>query len=132
MSDLEALLTNPAIFMTPEKTPLFTTKSTIRRSLFGESVVSNNKRRRLVDQDGDTGLNKRRRVCHTVKGAPPSKLSPMSVIINAVDKMTTGSDLVADASRVNVLPSIAGKHNDLNAISPETVSWIIFWEKSIR
>ena len=120
MADLEDLLTNPAILMTPEKSPLSST--IIRRSLFGVSEGSNNKRRRLADPEVDTGLKKRRRVSHTVKEAPTSELSPMSVIINAVDKMTTGSSLMSDAPRENVLPTVSGKHSDLNAISPETVS----------
>ena len=122
MNDLEALLTNPASFMTPMKTPLTTIKSSTRRSLFGQSGGSNCKRRHQADPEVDRESKKRRRVCSTVTDALPSELSPMSVIINAVDKMTTGSDLVADASRENVLPTIRGKHSDLNAISPETVS----------
>ena len=43
----------------------------------------------------------------------------------AVDKLSTESDLVADGSRANVLPTIPGKHSDLSAISPETMSGVL-------
>ncbi|XP_053388571.1 M-phase inducer phosphatase 1-like [Mercenaria mercenaria] len=52
-------------------------------------------------------------------------LSPLSSIIQAVEKLSTGSDLVADGSRVNILPTISGKHSDLSTISPETTSDVL-------
>ncbi|XP_045206794.2 M-phase inducer phosphatase 1-like [Mercenaria mercenaria] len=52
-------------------------------------------------------------------------LSPLSNIIQAVDKLSTESDLVADGSRVNILPTIPGKHSDLSTISPETMSDVL-------
>jgi hypothetical protein len=52
-------------------------------------------------------------------------LSPISSIIQAVDKLSTESDLIADGSRVNILPIIPGKHSDLSAISPETMSGVL-------
>ena len=48
--------------------------------------------------------------------------SPVSSIIRAVERLSTETALVADGSRDNVLPMISGKHKDLNAISPKTVS----------
>ena len=48
--------------------------------------------------------------------------SPVSSIIRAVERLSTETALVADGSRDNVLPTISGKHKDLNAISPKTVS----------
>ena len=51
--------------------------------------------------------------------------SPISSIPQAVDKLSTESDLIADGSRANVLPTIPGKHSDLSAISPETMSDVL-------
>ena len=48
--------------------------------------------------------------------------SPVSSIIRAVERLSTDTDRVADGSRDNVLPTLSGKHKDLNAISPKTVS----------
>ena len=43
-------------------------------------------------------------------------------IVTAVDRLTSDEDLVADGSRAYSLPTIPGKHKDLKAISPDTVS----------
>ena len=43
-------------------------------------------------------------------------------IIDAVDKLTTERDLVADRSRDNILTTSQGKHSDLQSISPETLA----------
>ena len=43
-------------------------------------------------------------------------------IVSALDRLTSDEDLVADGSRVYSLPTIPGKHKDLKAISPDTVS----------
>ena len=50
--------------------------------------------------------------------------SPVSSIIRAVERLSTETALVADGSRDNILPTISGKHKDLNAISPQTVNTI--------
>ena len=42
--------------------------------------------------------------------------------MTAVDRLTSDEDLVADGSRAYILPTIPGKHKDLKAISPDTVS----------
>ncbi|XP_052820182.1 M-phase inducer phosphatase 3-like [Mya arenaria] len=44
---------------------------------------------------------------------------------NAVERLSTNSDLVADGSRDNGLPTVAGKHKDLMAILPETMSAVL-------
>ena len=73
-----------------------------------------------------TPKSKRRRFeCFTSTPKSETTLSPISSIIQAVDKLSTESDLVADGSRVNVLPTIPGKHSDLSAISPETMSDVL-------
>ena len=89
--------------------------------------------KRLFDNDDAscddvTFLLKRRRSVDL----PPSSIytassadvvySPVSSIIRAVERLSTETALVADGSRDNVLPMISGKHKDLNAISPKTVS----------
>lgn len=50
--------------------------------------------------------------------------SSTSDVIQAVERLSTNSDLVADGSRDNGLPTVAGKHKDLMAILPETVSFV--------
>lgn len=52
-------------------------------------------------------------------------LSPLSSVIRAVEDLSTDTDLVADGTRANILPTIHGKHSDLSAISPETTSAIL-------
>ena len=47
------------------------------------------------------------------------------VIIDAVDKLTTDTDLVADGSRDYTLPTILGKHSDLKSISAETLADVL-------
>ena len=47
-------------------------------------------------------------------------------IIQAVDKLSTKDELVADGSRDYSLPTVSGKHSDLKAISPDTVCKCIF------
>jgi len=49
-------------------------------------------------------------------------VSPENDIITAVERLSTNADLVADGSRCDALPTISGKHKDLKAISPQTVS----------
>ncbi|XP_060573389.1 M-phase inducer phosphatase 1-like [Ruditapes philippinarum] len=71
-------------------------------------------------------LKRRRFHCFTSTPKPEvTTLSPISSIIQAVDKLSTESDLIADGSRVNILPTIPGKHSDLSAISPETMSDVL-------
>ncbi|XP_060604499.1 M-phase inducer phosphatase 1-like [Ruditapes philippinarum] len=71
-------------------------------------------------------LKRRRFQCFTSTPKPEvTTLSPISSIIQAVDKLSTESDLIADGSRVNILPTIPGKHSDLSAISPETMSDVL-------
>ena len=69
-----------------------------------------------------TPVNKRRR--HSDAGIDNvyDVNSPMSSIIRAVNRLSTNSDLTADGSRDKALPTIPGKHKDLSAISPNTVS----------
>ena len=55
--------------------------------------------------------------------------SPMSCIIQAVENLSTDSDLIADGSRTACLPTVAGKHHDLKSISPETVSSLVIIHK---
>ena len=55
--------------------------------------------------------------------------SPLSSIIQAVENLSTDSDLIADGSRVGCLPTVAGKHRDLKSISSQTVCvfiWLLF------
>jgi hypothetical protein len=52
-------------------------------------------------------------------------LSPRSDNVDVKDvvhRLSTDEDVIADGSRPYILPTIAGKHNDLKSISPETVS----------
>ena len=71
-------------------------------------------------------LKRRRFQCFTSTPKPEvTTFSPISSIIQAVDKLSTESDLIADGSRVNILPTIPGKHSDLSAISPETMSDVL-------
>ncbi|XP_052820207.1 M-phase inducer phosphatase 1-like [Mya arenaria] len=49
----------------------------------------------------------------------------MGAVIQAVERLSTNSDLVADGSRGNTLPTVVGKHKDLNAIAPETMSEVL-------
>ncbi|XP_052820201.1 M-phase inducer phosphatase 1-like [Mya arenaria] len=51
--------------------------------------------------------------------------SSMSDVIRAVERLSTNSDLVADGSRDNALPIVAGKHKDLKAITPQTMSAVL-------
>ena len=51
----------------------------------------------------------------------PSPASEIHSIIQAVDKLSTKEELVADGSRDYSLPTIQGKHSDLKTISSETV-----------
>ncbi|XP_052820204.1 M-phase inducer phosphatase 1-like [Mya arenaria] len=51
--------------------------------------------------------------------------SPVSDVIRAVERLSTNSDLVADGSRDNALPTIAGKHKDLKAIASETMTAVL-------
>ncbi|XP_052820194.1 M-phase inducer phosphatase 1-like [Mya arenaria] len=51
--------------------------------------------------------------------------SSTSDVIQAVERLSTNSDLVADGSRDNGLPTVAGKHKDLMAILPETMSAVL-------
>ena len=69
-----------------------------------------------------TSVNKRRRHSDAGIGNVYDVNSPMSSIIRAVNRLSTNSDLTADVSRDKALPTIPGKHKDLNAISPNTVS----------
>ena len=41
--------------------------------------------------------------------------------MNAVELLTTDHTVTADGTRANSLPTIQGKHRDLNTISSETV-----------
>ena len=41
--------------------------------------------------------------------------------MNAVELLTTDHTVTADGARANSLPTIQGKHRDLNTISSETV-----------
>ena len=41
--------------------------------------------------------------------------------MNAVELLTTDHTVTADGTRANSLPTIQGKHSDLNIISSETV-----------
>ncbi|XP_053388569.1 M-phase inducer phosphatase 1-like isoform X2 [Mercenaria mercenaria] len=78
-----------------------------------------------------TPSRKKRRFQHCTTNPEPNSnsvtasLSPLSSVIQAVEKLTTGSDLAADGSRANSLPTIPGKHSDLSAISPETMSDVL-------
>ena len=49
----------------------------------------------------------------------------MSCVIQAVENLSTDSDLIGDASRSACLPTVAGKHCDLKSISPEIVSSLV-------
>ncbi|KAH3854938.1 hypothetical protein DPMN_097498 [Dreissena polymorpha] len=49
----------------------------------------------------------------------------ISTIIKAVERLSTEPRLVADGSRENVLTSTVGKHNDLNAITSQTMSDVL-------
>ena len=42
-------------------------------------------------------------------------------IKSMVQKLSTDTDVIADGSRTYSLPTMVGKHNDLKAISPDTV-----------
>ncbi|XP_060573388.1 M-phase inducer phosphatase 1-B-like [Ruditapes philippinarum] len=71
-------------------------------------------------------MKRKRFQCFTSTPKPEvTTFSPISSIIQAVDKLSTESDLIADGSRVNILPTIPGKHSDLSAISPETMSDVL-------
>ena len=48
-----------------------------------------------------------------------------STIIDAVDRLTTDKDLVADGSRDYTLPTIPGKHSDLKSISCDTMADVL-------
>lgn len=49
-------------------------------------------------------------------------------IKSMVHRLSTDADVIADGSRPYTLPTISGKHSDLKAISPETVSYCYkFW-----
>ena len=84
-------------------------------------------RKRQFDNIDLTPVLKRRKFqCFTsTPKSETTSLSPISSIIQAIDKLSTESDLVADGSRANILPTIPGKHSDLSAISPETMSDVL-------
>ncbi|XP_052228078.1 M-phase inducer phosphatase 1-like [Dreissena polymorpha] len=42
-----------------------------------------------------------------------------------VQKLSTDTDVIADGSRPYILPTVAGKHKDLKAISPDTMSTVL-------
>ena len=51
---------------------------------------------------------------------PPTKRPKMMTTMD--DILTEGTDLIADGSRCYSLPTVTGKHTDIQSISPETVS----------
>ena len=51
--------------------------------------------------------------------------------MNAVELLTTDHTVTADATRANSLPTIQGKHRDLNTISSETVRIFLYLQFSI-
>ena len=46
--------------------------------------------------------------------------------MNAVELLTTDHTVTADGTRANSLPTIQGKHRDLNTVSSETVRVFLF------
>ncbi|CAG2203032.1 STG [Mytilus edulis] len=50
---------------------------------------------------------------------------PCSDLKTAVNTLSVNGDLIADCSRTYSLPTVAGKHQDLNSISPQTLSDVI-------
>lgn len=127
---MKQLDTSKVTSFTPERETVIPARTGIRRTLFSSHEESSSKKRCLLEPTTSTEPRKRRRISQPDKLTQNNALSPISEIIYAVDKMTTESELIADASPENVLPTIRGKHSDLNAISPEIVSikdykWIV-------
>ncbi|CAC5380780.1 STG [Mytilus coruscus] len=50
---------------------------------------------------------------------------PCRDLMTAVNKLTLNNDLIADCSRTYSFPTVTGKHQDLNSISPQTLSELI-------
>ncbi|KAH3695709.1 M-phase inducer phosphatase-like [Dreissena polymorpha] len=83
--------------------------------------------KRHLEFDGLEKPSKRRRSvgCTDAAETPVAKERSIESIIAAVERLSTEPRLVADGSRENTLPTISGKHKDLNAITPETMSRVL-------
>ncbi|KAH3847582.1 hypothetical protein DPMN_089908 [Dreissena polymorpha] len=83
--------------------------------------------KRHLDFDGLDKSVKRRRSFGFSEAAetPEQKERSIESIIAAVERLSTEPRLVSDGSRENMLPTILGKHKDLNAITPETMSRVL-------
>ncbi|XP_045188265.2 M-phase inducer phosphatase 1-like [Mercenaria mercenaria] len=93
----------------------------VKRSLFSG--------KRLSEQADDSRVTKRLRKTESGVGRISlQKLSPMSEnddVKSVVHRLSTDDDVIADGSRPYTLPTIAGKHSDLKAISPETMNDVL-------
>jgi rhodanese-related sulfurtransferase len=83
--------------------------------------------KRRLDFDGLDKPVKRRRSFGSTEAAESPKGNERSIesIIAAVERLSTEPRLVSDGSRENTLPTISGKHKDLNAITPDTMSRVL-------
>ncbi|XP_053406604.1 M-phase inducer phosphatase 3-like [Mercenaria mercenaria] len=85
--------------------------------------------KRLAEQADDSPATKRLR--ETESGIGCISLEPFSPISENVDvksvvhRLSTDDAVIADGSRSCTLPTIAGKHSDLKAISPETMNDVL-------
>ncbi|KAL5016399.1 hypothetical protein ScPMuIL_005988 [Solemya velum] len=103
---------------TPEGRPAF------RGALF------RNKTPRIEEEEDKTPSRKRKRGHRDVRNQRFTRFWSFQVCSNdercsvkaAVNRLTEEADLVGDGTGTHCLPTIAGKHNDLKSITPETLS----------
>ncbi|KAH3707959.1 hypothetical protein DPMN_067380 [Dreissena polymorpha] len=80
--------------------------------------------KRKLEENEVKQRNKRLRSHQSNCGDIINKTSKASVI-EAVERFSTAPRLITDGSRDNVLPTVVGKHTQLNAISSATMSYVL-------
>ncbi|XP_052271532.1 M-phase inducer phosphatase 1-like [Dreissena polymorpha] len=80
------------------------------------------KGKRQLDFNGLDKPVKRRRSFGVTEAKQTQEEKSIESIIEAVERLSTEPRLVSDGSRENTMPTMSGKHKDLNAITPETMS----------
>ncbi|KAL4227027.1 M-phase inducer phosphatase 1 [Mactra antiquata] len=112
--------------------PLFNVSSR-KRSSAKKKLFTNKRTVELNDSEDDMSPSYkkfRNADCSLLKFAltnSPIQSSDTSVqnIIQAVDRLSTEEDLVADGSRTYSIPTILGKHGDLKSISADTMAEVV-------
>ncbi|XP_052228863.1 M-phase inducer phosphatase 1-like [Dreissena polymorpha] len=98
----------------------------VKRSLFSGKRVAEQ-----MNDAEDSPATKRLReadlTIHNIclKSSSPALSLKNDCIKTMVQKLSTDADVIADGSRPYILPTVVGKHKDLKAISPDTMSAVL-------